>query len=199
MKRASWLGIGLLAFSAAHGWVLAGENTSSEDRKFTGSGQIALPQDYREWVYLSSGLGMTYGPAASANSEHQNFDNVFVTRRAYQSFQQTGIWPDKTMFILEVRSSRTNGSINRGGHYQGEIMAIEGEMKDETNAQGKWTFFSFDLDKAAGTPFPRTAACYSCHSQHGAVDNTFVQFYPTLLPIALKKGTVKPEGLRAKP
>jgi hypothetical protein len=32
--------------------------------------------------------------------------------------------------------------------------------------------------------------CYSCHSQHAAVDTTFVQFYPTLLPIARAKGTI---------
>ncbi|HYU45886.1 MAG TPA: cytochrome P460, partial [Terriglobales bacterium] len=29
-----------------------------------------------------------------------------------------------------------------------------------------------------------------CHEQHGAVDTTFVQFYPTLLEIAKKKGTL---------
>ena len=26
-----------------------------------------MPSHYREWVFLSSGLGMTYGPAAEAN------------------------------------------------------------------------------------------------------------------------------------
>jgi hypothetical protein len=37
---------------------------------------------------------------------------------------------------------------------------------------------------------PTTAGCYSCHSEHGAVNTTFVQFYPTLLPIAKLKGTL---------
>ena len=37
---------------------------------------------------------------------------------------------------------------------------------------------------------PTTASCYSCHSEHAAVDTTFVQFYPTLLPIAKAKGTL---------
>ncbi len=32
--------------------------------------------------------------------------------------------------------------------------------------------------------------CYSCHEQHGAVDTTFVQFYPTLLKLAEQKGTL---------
>ena len=37
---------------------------------------------------------------------------------------------------------------------------------------------------------PDHADCYSCHTEHGAVDTTFVQFYPTLLPIAEHKGTL---------
>ena len=37
---------------------------------------------------------------------------------------------------------------------------------------------------------PREMDCYSCHQQHGAVDTTFVQFYPTLLEIAKKKNTL---------
>jgi acyl carrier protein phosphodiesterase len=40
---------------------------------------------------------------------------------------------------------------------------------------------------------PTAASCYSCHAQHGAVDTTFVQFYPTLLPIAKAKGTLSAE------
>jgi hypothetical protein len=37
---------------------------------------------------------------------------------------------------------------------------------------------------------PLSADCYSCHAAHGAVDTTFVQFYPTLLPTAKAKGTL---------
>jgi hypothetical protein len=36
----------------------------------------------------------------------------------------------------------------------------------------------------------RSADCYSCHAKHAAVDTTFVQFYPTLLPIAKTKQTL---------
>ena len=30
------------------------------------------------------------------------------------------------------------------------------------------------------------------HQQHAAADTTFVQFYPTLLPVATKLGTLNP-------
>jgi hypothetical protein len=31
-------------------------------------------------------------------------------------------------------------------------------------------------------------SCYSCHQQHAATQTTFVQFYPTANPIAIKAG-----------
>jgi hypothetical protein len=35
------------------------------------------------------------------------------------------------------------------------------------------------------------ASCVQCHSEHGAVERTFVQFYPHLLEVAREKGTLK--------
>src|SRR5215831_6498303 len=46
--------------------------------RYTADGQLTRPENYREWIYLSSGLGMSYGPNASTNPENPNFDNVFV-------------------------------------------------------------------------------------------------------------------------
>ena len=43
---------------------------------------------------------------------------------------------------------------------------------------------------------PQTASCYSCHQEHGVVDTTFVQFYPTLMPIAKDKGTLTADYLK---
>ena len=43
---------------------------------------------------------------------------------------------------------------------------------------------------------PTSAACYSCHAQHAAVDTTFVQFDPTLLPIAQSHHTLSPTYLK---
>ena len=161
--------------------------------QFTADNQLPMPANYREWVYLSSGLGMTYGPVAEENRDRPPmFDNVFVTPEAYQSFRKTGTWPEKTMFVLEVRSSVSKGSINNGGHYQSDVIATEVEVKDSSRFPGNgWAFFGFGKSNT-GKMFPRTAACYTCHPTKGAVDNTFVQFYPTLLPIAREKGTLTP-------
>jgi Cytochrome P460 len=161
---------------------------------FLADNQLVRPTNYREWIWLSSGLGMSYGPAAQPNgTTDPRFDNVFVTPEAYRSFLKTGKWPNKTMFVLEFRSSQTTGSINKDGHFQGDLIGIEAEVKDEGRFPEKWGFFPFRGSEQTAKPAPpATTDCQSCHSQNGAVENTFVQFYPTLLEVARQKGTLKP-------
>lgn len=176
------------------GLSLQAEQTRPNEPSYTSDGQLMRPANYREWIYLSSGLGMTYGLVESAVNGilGQRFDNVFVTPQAYKSFLQTGAWPDKTVFVKEVRASETKGSINKGGHYQEELITIEAHVKDQARFQSKWEFFVFGNGQTA-RPLGPKSSCQSCHSQNGAVDSTFVQFYPTLLPVAAAKGTLKRE------
>jgi hypothetical protein len=158
--------------------------------QYTPDAQLKFPADYREWVFLSSGSGMTYGPLA--RSGPPQFDNVFVNPEGYRAFLKTGHWPDKTTFVLEVRDSESHGSINNAGHFQTDITGIEAEVKDG----GTWTFYGFPLTAGSpapsGKPIPRSASCYACHGANTAVENTFVQFYPNLYEVAERKGTLNP-------
>ena len=198
-----WNRIFLFAIIAAAGGGLmmqrAAESGSSNIPEYTKDNQLVLPSHYREWIFLSSGLGMTYGPVAEANrSMGQMFDNVFVTPAAYHSFLETGKWPEKTMFVLEVRGAASKGSINNGGHYQSDVHGVEVEVKDTSRFPGNgWGFFGFGQSNAPAKMIPTSGSCYTCHPTKGAVDNTFVQFYPTLLPIAKQKGTLNPAYVTA--
>ena len=166
----------------------------SSGPEFTGDGELTLPQGYREWVYLTSGFDMSYNPSMQMGGQHM-FDNVFVNPEAYKVFVKTGTWPDKTMLVLEERGARDKGSINRSGNFQGDVMGLELHVKDEARFPGKWAFFAFGGEKTAKA-IPTAADCYSCHAQHAAVDTTFVQFYPTLLPIAKQKRTLSASYLK---
>jgi hypothetical protein len=160
--------------------------------QYTPNGEFKLPENYRQWVYLTTGFDMSYNPAMSM--DHHMFDNVFVDPASYQAFVETGTWPDKAMLVLETRSAEGKGSINQKGNFQNtEVMGIEVHVKDETRFPGKWAFFGVDdgqTGNKTGKMFPVGAECYKCHAAHAAVDTTFVQFYPTLLPIAKSKGTL---------
>jgi len=161
----------------------------SSGPQYTNDGQLKFPENYREWIYLSTGFDMSYSPAAQGGDHHM-FDNVFANPESYKSFLETGTWPDKTMLVLEVRGAVGKGSINQHGNYQDTaLMGAEVHVKDTKRFQGGWAFFGFDDAKTAKM-VPTEAACYSCHAQHGALDTTFVQFYPTLLPLAKSKGTL---------
>jgi len=120
------------------------------------------------------------------------FDNVFAPRAAYAEFKTTGVWPDRTVLMLENRRGVSKGSINELGQFQtSEVMGLEAHVKDVARFKGGWGFFGFDGETPA-RQIPYAAACYSCHQAHAAADTTFVQFYPTLLPIATKLGTLSP-------
>lgn len=156
---------------------------------YTAQGELLPPSDYREWIYLSTGLNMSYlkGPPGAA---HDRFSNVFVNPESYREFQRTGSWPDKTLLVLEVRAATHKGSINQQGFYQNaDILGVEVHVKDSKRFPGGWAFFADNGGKPA-QPVPFTADCYTCHRDHAAVDTTFVQFYPTLLEVAKKKGTL---------
>lgn len=191
MKR-PWILIGFSVVAVALASMTPQARTSNETSAnlpmYTSDGNLKFPANYREWVYVTSGVDMSYSP--NMDMGHSMFDNVFVNPDAYRAFLQTGTWPDKTMLVLEARMAGTKGSINKTGHFQtGEVMGREVHVKDAARFPGKWAFFNAE-DGVTGKLLPREMDCYSCHEQHAAVDTTFVQFYPTLLEIAKKKNTL---------
>jgi hypothetical protein len=175
--------------ATTHDQVNRGLPPAAARLRFSATGELIRPEDYREWVYLSSGLGMVYGPAAAARvGRPPAFTNVFVEPEAYRHFMRTGTWPQPTAMILEIRASATAGSINQGGHFQADIIAVEAAIKDR-RFDG-WAYFNFGQgDRAA--PLPASASCYACHRANAAVDQTFVQFYPTLMEVAKRMGTIR--------
>jgi hypothetical protein len=185
--RKFWIPVTAILF----GWITLAQmrKTVKAGPEYTSDGQLRLPKNYREWVYLSSGFDMSYSPATQM--DHHMFDNVFANPEAWRAFTASGSWPDRTMLVLELRGAESRGSINRGGNFQGAaVMGLEMHVKDEARFAGKWAFFQFSNGAATGQLVPQSRDCYSCHGDHGAVDTTFVQFYPTLLPIAKAKGTL---------
>jgi hypothetical protein len=164
---------------------------SSDGPQFTAEGELIRPANFRDWRFVTAGLGMTYSEPTGA-ARTPNFTNVWVNPASYRAFMSTGKWPDKTMFILEVRASTSEGSINKAGHFQSNLVVIEASVKDESR-YGGWAYFDFGRDmKEKAAALPRTERCYACHADNTAVDNTFVQFYPTLMEVAQRMGTLRP-------
>jgi len=163
----------------------AGSGDSSSLPQYDKTGHLLRPADYREWVFLSSGLGMTY----SQSMGDPMFTNVFVPKWAYEEFLKDGKWPDKTTFVVEERSSASKGSINKAGHFQTDFEGMGVEVKDSRFPE-QWAYFNFGEQDKSAEANPKEA-CWQCHEDHAAVEHSFVQFYPTLKPVAKKFGTYK--------
>ena len=65
--------------------LLAAQSPSAASPEYTDDGQMKLPENYRQWVYLTTGFDMSYNPGLMS-MDHHMFDNVFVNPEAYQSF-----------------------------------------------------------------------------------------------------------------
>ncbi|MEP7313890.1 MAG: cytochrome P460 family protein [Pseudomonadota bacterium] len=183
------------ALAAACTAVLATASVTAFADTLTADGKLERPTDVREYVFLSTGYGMAYGPAKDLAEGQPPFTNVYVKPESYRSFMKTGVWPDGSVFLLEVRRGVANASIDSTGRSQGELLAIEAAAKDSSKfPDGGWAYFDFGNAKAlqnSAAPLPRTASCYSCHSAHGAVEWSFTQFYPEQFAVAKQKGTVR--------
>ena len=173
--------IGALILVFGGTWALA-QNSATDT--------MAVPSDYRDWVFLTSSLDLNYSTAAEPGPNQMHMlDNVFVNPEAYKAFLKAGIWPDRTVLVKENRNAESAGTLSKSGRFQTGVMNLEIHVKN-ARYPGGWAFFVSSDGKAAGRLMPQTANCYSCHQDHAAADTTFVQFYPTLLPIAEAKGTL---------
>ena len=189
----------ILTLAGAAGLIVAAAAASRAEPpasapQFTADGKMIFPADYRTWVYLSTGMDMSYSPETQAidpsKPVNHFFDSVFVNREAYEAFQKTGTWPDKTVMVLEVRRGQSRGSINQKGVFQTARAGAEVHVKDVNRFKdtGGWAFFGLQGSKPMEMT-PPNQGCIACHEAHGAVDTTFVQFYPTLIPVAQEKKT----------
>jgi hypothetical protein len=159
---------------------------------YTADDKLVVPENYREWVFLSAGIDMNYSDTPGMTDGNM-FDNVFVAPEAWQEFKRTGHWPDKTVFAREDRAGTTKGSINKHGLFQTEeLKGLEFHVRDEQRFKGGWGFFIAD-SKSTATFVPYDRSCYGCHTTNGSVDSTFTQFYPIAKSIAVAAGTFRSE------
>ena len=199
MKTGGWCLV-LVAAALATAFTVRAQSVVEDGPRYRNGNELVRPDDYREWMFLSSGLGMTYEAEqveeAGSGARPMRFQNVFVNRSAYAGFKETGEWPNGSIFILEIRQSVSEASINIAGSFQSDLLVLEAEVKDSRFEDG-WAFYNFgpagSMPDAVAPLSPEAAArCVQCHTDHTAVERTFVQFYPTLLEIAREKGTLKP-------
>src|SRR5437899_2036130 len=113
-------------------------------------------------------FGLACGITFSLGSRAQQADGPRYMNGT--SFIQTGRWPDGTVFILEIRKSNSEASINKAGRFQTDLVSIEAEVKDSRFPDG-WAFFLFGAApsmRSAAEPLSgdRVTSCVECHTNN---------------------------------
>ena len=149
--------------------------------KYTQTGALLLPEDFRSWVFVGASTGLSYSSTREGRSGPGMFHNVYITPRSYEHFAGTGEFPERTMLALAMYEPSQKDGLVRGGFFEGEFIGLEIAVKDSARFEVGWAYFDFGgRNGLRGEAQPITGGCASCHRQHGAVDNVFVQFYPVL-------------------
>ncbi len=158
--------------------------------KWTRSGELVLPNDYHEWIFLGSPL--TPNALNGGKAAFPEYHNVYIQPEAYKSFRKTGEWPQGTILLKELQLTRpaanADGSsmeVSGRGFFPAALNGIDISVKDskrfkETN---DWGFFNFGH---RAPPYEKTAAalpidaCAGCHIAN-ADNMVFSKFYKPIL------------------
>lgn len=151
--------------------------------EYAEDGSLRRPKDFRSWVFVGASLGLSYSPHKKGYGERL-FHNVYLDRRAYEHYVQTGEFPEQSMLAMSVykQADKAEGPAELQGSFEGEFVALEVAVKDSARFEDGWAYFDFsggESEKETAKPFARNE-CFECHAEHAADDNVFVQFYPIL-------------------
>lgn len=159
--------------------------------RFDAGGNLILPDNFDDWVFIGTSLGMGYSPAAFDPDGHNMFQVARMEPRAYEAFKKTGTFVDGTQIVLHFYGSQTEVSINQTGFVMSGLHMAEIHYKDSQRFPDGFNFFTFNEGDTVAREIGLPNDCVSCHKANGAYDGVFVQFYPPIHEYL-------PEAVRAK-
>ena len=117
------------------------------------------------------------------------YHNVYIEPGSYAIYQQTGSFPEGTMFYKELQLTRKpeenpDGSRTEPsgrGFFPGALAGAEVSVKDTKRfaASGGWGYFEFGHSepKLASSPVRAKTECAYCHIGSAKRDLVWTQFY----------------------
>ena len=162
--------------------------------KFTADGQVMIPSNWRQWVFV--GAPLTPNALNNGKAPFPEFHNVYIEPSAYAHWKKTGKFANGTQIAKElvlIRQKAKNdmnpdgstAEVSGVGYFQGKFTGLELTIKDTkrfAKEPGGWAYFSF----GHSLPYAKTAKmfpadkCNACHESAAADDFVFTQFYPVL-------------------
>jgi len=175
--RMTGLAVAVLATIAL---AFAADDPRIDVARFDEAGNLLVPPNLDEWVFIGSSLGMGYSQAAFDPDSPGMFQIVRMEPTAYAKFKETGEFVDGTMLSLHFYGSQSEVSINRAGYVMDNLHFAEIHYKDGERFPDGFNFYILANGDSVGTETALPNDCVECHKRDGAYDGVFVQFYPTI-------------------
>ena len=158
--------------------------------QFNAAGKLLKPANLDEWVFLGTSLGMGYNPGSFNAARPGQFQVALIEPNAYRYFVKNRSFAPGSMLLLSFYNADTQSrSINQNGFTQADLTNFEIHIIDPACGSDGRAFYTFQADATEGNLLPPGNGCVRCHTQHGAFQGTFAQFYPTIRPL------IPPEAL----
>lgn len=149
--------------------------------QYNAEGQLLKPANLEEWIQAGASLGSDYGEGPFDPQNPGAIGVVQMEPTAYRYFMENGTYADGTMFLLSFFAAEAQSSPQLPGFVQGDMRAQEIHVIDKARFgdQLGHAFFMFPIaGPTASTRLPAGNDCVTCHTEEGAFDGTFSQFYP---------------------
>ncbi len=150
-------------------------------------GQLKLPTDYREWVFV--GANTSPHELNDGKAPFNEMRAIYIDRAGYDFWKTNGTFKDGTFLIKEVMSATRYEGTTGNGYAAGDIVALAAMVKDSTRFAedaGQWGFFRFPKLKDSKY-FAKTSEQYAedrcsyCHvAAASETDMVFLEHYPVL-------------------
>ena len=147
---------------------------------FNDDGDLIVPDNMDEWIFLGSSLGMGYSQASFDPDSPGMFQIVRMEPTAYRAFRETGEFVDGTMISLHFYGSQNEISINRAGYVMDDLHFAEIHFKDSERFPDGFNFYNVNNGDKVVEEISLPNECVECHKRDGAYDGVFVQFYPPI-------------------
>jgi hypothetical protein len=165
------------------------QNTPRYLPEYTTSGDLILPKNFHEWVYVGSPL--TPNALNGGKAGFPEFHNVYIEPGSYEIYKKTNEFPEGTIFFKELQltlpaenadGSRTEPS-GRGyfpGRWNGADVTVK-DTKRYADTHG-WGYYNFNHHepKAPTAKLRPPEECAFCHIASAKKDDVWTQFYPLL-------------------
>lgn len=157
--------------------------------EYTESGDLILPKNFNEWVFVGSPL--TPNALNNGKANFPEFHNVYIEPVSYEIYKKTGEFPEGTIFFKELQltlpaqnpdGSRTEPSGR--GYFGGKLNGADVTVKDTkryADTHG-WGYYNFNHHepKAKTAKLQPKSECAFCHIASAKKDDVWTQFYPLL-------------------